>query len=188
MRTVFIARTDPASEPVTLAEAKLACRIDGADEDTYISDLIVSARTMAEAHIGRTLLEATWDAVLDAFADEIELRNPPIVQVLSVKYLDEAGVEQTLDTSIYAVDSVSEPGRVLLASGKRWPTTFDGPNAVRVRFKAGYGAAADVPQPIKHWMLLHIGHYFRNRELAGAAMQPLPYADSLLQAFETQYF
>jgi uncharacterized phiE125 gp8 family phage protein len=93
---------------------------------------------------------------------------------------------------VYDVDLVSEPARITLKAGQNWPTTYQGPNAVRVRYVAGYGTtAAAVPQPIRNWMLLHVAHFYRNRELSlpsrsrgeasdGQAMRPLPHADALL--------
>jgi hypothetical protein len=40
------------------------------------------------------------------------------------------------------VDAKSEPGRIVPAYGKVWPSTRYEPNAVQVRFVAGYGLEA----------------------------------------------
>ena len=45
--------TPPASEPVSLAEAKTLLRIDAADEDTLLASLIVTARHTVETRTGR---------------------------------------------------------------------------------------------------------------------------------------
>jgi hypothetical protein len=50
------------------------------------------------------------------------------------------------------------------------------PNAVKVRFVAGYGAAAAVPACVKHWMALHVKAAWDNRDMlvVGAAITKLP--------------
>jgi uncharacterized phiE125 gp8 family phage protein len=65
--------------------------------------------------------------------------RPPLIEVLSIEYDDEDGVEQTLATDQYYVDSVSEPGWVApTLDGDGWPSTLDALNAVRLRFRCGY--------------------------------------------------
>ena len=175
---------DATVEPLTLAEAKLHLRVDGNTEDALITALITATRQAAEFRCQRTLLQTTWELTQDAFTDALRLQYPRLMAVESVKYLDTAGVLQTLANTEYLVDADSEPGYVV-PSGNGWPGTFNQINAVKVRYTAGYGTTADkVPQPIKQWMLLHIGHYYRNREASvGAGMQSLPYADGLLDEY-----
>ena len=154
----------PAEEPVTLAEAKAQCRVDGSEDDAFITALIHSAREMAEAQTGRALINQTLELVLDAFPAAFVLRRPPIVSVVSVKFLDAEGIEQTLDPADTLLDKDSEPGYLVPAYGKAWPVSYPVPNAVRVRYVAGYGTPADVPQSIKQWMLLMIGTAYAHRE------------------------
>lgn len=158
--------TGPSSEPISLADAKLHLRVDGDTEDTLITMLISSAREAAEHELGRALITQTWELVLDAFpAAEIEIRAAGVLSIVSIKYLDAAGAEQTLDSGAYALDAETAPAYVLPAAGEEWPGTADSANAVRVRFTAGFGASgSSVPANIRHWMLLHIGTGYRNRE------------------------
>lgn len=130
--------TAPAAEPVSLAEAKLHLRVDHAADDDLIEALIVSAREDAEHRIGRALVMQTLEQVLDAFPDAIYLDMPPIQSVTSVKYLDTAGAEQTLNPSAYTADLDSAPGSIIPAYGAAWPSARDMPNAVRARYVAGY--------------------------------------------------
>jgi uncharacterized phiE125 gp8 family phage protein len=180
MPTVKI--VDATTEPISLAEAKLHLRVDGSDEDALITALVKAVRQACEAECRRTLIDTTWELVLDAFSEALELHNPRILSVTSVKYIDLAGAEQTLDPVDYVLDKDSEPGWLVPAYGKRWPDTREQINAVRVRYHAGYGTqASDVPQVLKQWMLLHLSHYYKNREstFAGTITQ-LPFAGSLL--------
>lgn len=157
--------TGPAAEPLSLAEAKLHLRVDSSDEDALITACIVAARQQAEHITGRSLVTQTWERVLDGFpAAEIELGVPPVQSIASIVYADATGATQTLSSAAYVLDDVRVPGWVLPAAGTSWPATADGINTVRVRFVAGYGNAAAVPEGIKAWMRLHVGALYENRE------------------------
>lgn len=149
--------TEPAGEPVTSAEVKASARIDGSEFDSEIALLIAAVRQDAEHRLGRRLLTQTVELVLDAFpAAEIDLRLPGVQSIVSVKYLDAAGVEQTMAGTTYSlVDQGAEvsPTWLLPANGTSWPATIDAANAVRVRFLVGYGDAADVPAAIRQWII-----------------------------------
>lgn len=177
--------TAPTAEPVTLAEAKAHLRVDGTDDDAYITALIGAARQGAEHITGRALMAQTWELALDAFEADISLPRPPLASIASVKYLNDAGVLTPLDASAYLLDDHSEPARLLPAYGTTWPATRGQANAVLIRYVAGYASAATVPQEIKSWMLLHIGMLYENREsvVAGVSIAELPFVDRLLDAY-----
>jgi len=166
----------PASEPLALADAKAHCRVDHNDDDALITALIVAAREQAEHETGRALVTQTWELVHDTFPEAFVLRKAPIASVTSVKYLDPAtGAEQTLDPADTLLDKDSEPGYLVPAYGKAWPTARAVPNAVRCRYVCGYGNAAAVPQAIKQWMLLAIGTLYAQREtFASGTVANLP--------------
>lgn len=178
----------PATEPVTLAEAKAHLRVDLSDDDDYITALIVAARWAAESATGRALMTQTWDLLLDAFPQkEILIGKLPIQSITHVKYYDGDGALQTMDSADYALDADALPGWLLPAYGESWPVTQDTANAVMVRFVAGYADSASVPQPIKHWILMYLGQLYQQREpvVAGASVAALPRAfwDALLDPF-----
>ncbi|MCW7542010.1 head-tail connector protein [Aquabacterium sp. A7-Y] len=177
--------TDATVEPIDLQEAKLHLRVDGDEEDVLIAQLIKTVRMACEAECRRTLIETTLELVADAFCDVLSLFLPRVMEVLSVKYIDPAGAEQILRPAAYQLDKDSEPARLLPGYGAGWPATRPQPGAVRVRYRAGYGtSAADVPPPLKAWMLLHLGHLYQNREASTTGgVQPLPYTDSLLDPY-----
>lgn len=118
---------------------------------------------------------------------EIFLPLPPLQTVDSIKYYDTDGVLQTLASSAYLVDSVSEPARITPAPDTSWPTTQNRANAIEVTFTCGYGAAVAVPKGIKHWMLIRIGSIYAHREevalLARGKIEALPFVDGLLDPF-----
>ena len=181
--------TAPATEPITLAEAKAHLRC-GDDEDALINALIVAAREAAEHELGRALVTQTWERVVDAFpAVELELGMPPVQSITSVTYIDTAGALQTLSASAYTLDPTTPPGWALPATGYTWPATLDTANAVRVRFSAGYGAAAAVPAGIKAWILLRLGTLYKHREgvVTGVTVAEVPggFVDRLLDPYRT---
>lgn len=51
---------DASSEPITLADAKLWCRVDNTAEDAVISAIISAARQQVESDTGRQLGSQTW--------------------------------------------------------------------------------------------------------------------------------
>lgn len=164
-------KTAPAVEPVTLTEAKAHLRVDGTDEDTFITSLIVAAREYCEKYSNRACITQTWYLWLDSFpcSDSISLPLPPLQSVASIKYYDTDNAESTISNGDYFVDPVSEPGRISLAYGKRWPGIVLRPvNGVCIEFVCGYGLAVAVPQGIKQAILLLVGHWYGNREAAGA--------------------
>lgn len=182
--------TGPAVEPVTLAEALEHLREDAGVADDYIEALIATARETCEDRIERTLISSTWRVTMDAFPEAIRLARPPLISVQGVVYLDLEGVEQTLDPQDYIVDAVSEPGYVVPAPNVTWPDTQDRINAVWVNFTAGYGTtAADVPRPLRQWILLAVGDmYSRRNRSAEKAVVPQDFADSLLEPYRIMRF
>ena len=178
--------TTPTEEPISLAEAKRHLRVDINDDDVLITMLITAVREYVEEHIlRRALISQTWDYYLDAFPakDELVIPMPPLQSVTSISYTDENDVTTTFSATNYAVDTVSEPGRVKLKANASWPSVSLAPvNGVVTRFVAGYDAAAAVPQMIKQAMLLTIADLYENREsiVVGTIVQSIPLTAKLL--------
>lgn len=182
--------TAAATFPVSRTEAKAHLVVDHADHDALIDAYIGAATNHAQRFLGRALVEQTWELTLDEFPDnELKIPLPPLIAVVSVKYDDGAGDEQTLDPASYTVDAVSEPGWILPASAGAWPSVYEGINAVRVRFRAGYyddtSPSANVaPDDIRAAILLTIGTLYANREtvVIGQTATLLPWgAEQLLR-------
>jgi len=182
----------PSVEPITLVEARDHLHLDASGsplshpDDTLISSLIVAVRNHidgADGYLGRALIPQTWELYLDEFSsDEIYIPLPRLVSITSVKYDDINGAEQTVSSGDYVVDSVSEPGWVLPVSTFSWPDTMDTPNAVRIRYQAGYVSgnspedASKVPEAIKAAMKLMLGRLYEFREdtISGTIIAKLP--------------
>jgi uncharacterized phiE125 gp8 family phage protein len=181
----------PASEPVTVPEAKAQARIDAdlTDEDALLALYITAARRQVETETGRQLMLATYAYRADCFpvGDCLELPRPPLVAVSSIAYVDSNGDTQTWASSNYTVDTSSDPGKVHLAYNATWPTIRDVPNAVTITYQAGYGATFDdpdylpapekVPAELRVAILLWVAELYKHREPTGDRQSyVMPYA------------
>lgn len=158
----------PVSSALLLADAREHVRSDGSDDD-YLQTLVDAAAGLAEERLGRALVTQTWRLSLDAFplgvCGAIELPRPPLQEVKSITYVGTNGDAQTVDPSLYVVDTDAEPGRVVPKPGAWWPCPQAIPGVVKVTYTAGYGDGPDdVPRAIRQGMLLLIGHWYANRE------------------------
>lgn len=169
--------TPAAIEPVTLAEAKDAQRIETAADDAFADAALLAAVRQAETLTGRAFINQTWEMALERFPRvtsehpwaEFRVPRPPLQSVVSLKYIDTAGVEQTLvagtDYAVYDAGARFALGRVAPAFGTSWPEARAQPSPVKLRFVAGYGAGvAAVPDPVKSAILLLFGDLYRYRE------------------------
>ncbi len=157
----------PAIEPITLVEAKLHLRVDSVDEDNLIDGLRVTANEHVEDVTHRAGIARTYDYKVNGFPGwycPIELPKPPLISVTSVTYIDAAGVSQTWSAALYTVLNAADaqlPGSIVPIYGGSYPATRDVPNAVTVRFVAGYGTTAEtVPGRWKSAMKILIAHWF----------------------------
>lgn len=158
--------TAPATEPISLNEAKQHCVVDFNNDDTLISSLIVAAREYCETYQNRAYLTQTWELILDLWPQIINLPMSPTQSVSSIKYKDYEGLEKTVEASDYIVDTDSEPARIIPAHGKTWPMSepLQKIAGIRIRYVAGYSSAVLVPQKVKQAILLLVGHWYNNRE------------------------
>jgi uncharacterized phiE125 gp8 family phage protein len=143
--------TAPTAEPVALADVKLHLRIgsDVTAEDDLLAGLIVAARDYVESFTHRALPLQTWDDKRDAFPSDggpIWLPKAPAVSVTSVTYIATDGVSTVWSSALYTTDLPTGPkaraGGLVPAYGEVYPSTRDVPNAVIVRFVAGYAGTA----------------------------------------------
>jgi uncharacterized phiE125 gp8 family phage protein len=173
----------PAAPIVTLAEARKHCRVEGfTDDDAYLESLVA----VATAHIGgkdgwlgRAIGTQTWSLKLCGFPSGIlSLPLPPLQSVTSITYLDEGGVSQTYTG--FRVFGVGGNGYILPAFEDVFPVALDAPESVTVTFVAGFA-----PTPVKHAVLLMVGHWYENREDASVAkISRMPLAvDALLMPY-----
>ena len=183
----LIRLTPPTVEPVSIAEAKLQCRIDDTGEDlglmaTYIS----AAREWAEAYTQRTFIHTQWQLRTDSFPFEFRLPFPPMARATgytdvaltyTASIVDGVGTVVTLPTDKYRVDREQIPGGIRPLYGQTWPAYIVDRNAVTATWWAGYGEdGTKVPKAVKPAIMMLVAHLFSNREMTSeAALKEVPF-------------
>ena len=178
MHRSFDITSEPASEPLTLAQAKNHLKIDTSitEDDDLITALIKIARQTAEKYCRRLLYTQTQVMRLDYFYNLMEINRTPIQSISSIKYYDSDNTLQTLSTDYYDVDVKSSPARITLKYGATYPTIKERTNAIEITFVAGWQTVAAIPENIISGMYLLIGHLYENREsvVIGKIVNELP--------------
>lgn len=156
----------PATEPVSLAEAKAQLRVDSSDEDALILSLISTARRKVELDTSRMLISQTVKVYFDEWPAGQTLCLPlyPAASITSVQYVDQAGATQTWSSSNYTVDLVGMEPRIVPKPTADIPDLGDYPNALIVTYVAGLSAASSVPAELKHSMLTTLTMLYERRE------------------------
>ena len=134
--------TPPTIEPLSLAEVKLQLGVNDDVLDAILTRRITAAREWVESYCDRALAQQVIEERFDSFPGcrgPITLQRPEVVEVESIKYLDYAGIVQTIDHSLYELDTYDCQGVIRPALDTYWPTPRTEPNAVRVQYTSGYG-------------------------------------------------
>lgn len=191
--------TAPTVSPIDVSYAKdhLKSLVD--DDDVLIQSWIAAAAQYFEEQTNRQIMQATWEYWLDAFPVErkIELPHPPLMSVLSVKYVSSDGsildfTGGSPEAPLWQTKAPTGPharrGWIEPIEGQSWPTAREESGAVRIQFLAGYGdTTGDVPDLIKAALLLLVGQLDRYRsEISdGASLQQLPLGlDQMISGFK----
>ncbi len=159
-----VCTTPPAVLAVSLDDAREKVR--ATEDDGLDNQLTLSLQGLVaevEHVTGHCLMEQGWVVTLDAFpaacagAEPIIRLPHPVLAVQSVKYIDQAGIEQTLAGTAYEI--VEERYRSFLAPkpGTAWPSAMFRPRAVKVQCTAGHGSdASKTPAPARQYILARL--------------------------------
>ncbi|MHA0333667.1 head-tail connector protein [Sphingomonas aquatilis] len=161
MRVVVVEQALPV---LSLVEAKEHLAVDSDDNDALIAGYLDAATAHIDGPdgwLGRSIGVQTLEARCDVFRDAMQLSYGPVLDIVSVDYLTPGGTAAVVAPVDYEVR-----GWILgSAFGRRWPAVGAHPEAVRIKYRAGYD---DVPPAIKAAILLMTGDLFRNRDTVAA--------------------
>lgn len=181
-RTIAVV-TPPDIEPVGLEEAKEWARVTDSADDGLMAALITSATASVELYLKRSLVTRTLKLTLDlptggrdlwapgfyelpvntfdgSLPDTIPLLRPAAQAISSVVTYSTANVSSTYSASNYRLAG----DRLVLNDSATWPTGLRAVGAMEITYTAGYGdAAGDVPQPIRHAVMMTAAALFDGR-------------------------
>ncbi|MBY0562879.1 MAG: head-tail connector protein [Hyphomonadaceae bacterium] len=174
--------TPPASEPVSLSEAKLFLRIDHNSEDALINTLIGAARDAVEAGCGRALITRRVRESLDIWRrDAVNgavLGLGPVTNVVAVRLLADNGAQSIIDPARYRLEGAYDRPRLVFPPGL--PATLRSAGGIEIEYDAGFDdVAADLPLSLRLATLQIVAALYEARqgeraipETARALMRP----------------
>lgn len=170
----------PPTPSLDLETVKGHLRVDHDDDDVLIEAYIAAACSHIDGPrgvLGKSVWEQTLELRQNVFCGPIRLPYGPVSDVVSVKYVDTAGIEQTLSDTAYVLSGDS----IVLAYDQSWPSHRGDAEGVRIQYVAGYDP---VPTAIEQALLLLVGHWYANRETVnvGNIVSELPFATQALLA------
>jgi uncharacterized phiE125 gp8 family phage protein len=149
----------PEAKVVSLEEVKTHLRLDHDYEDSYLEVIIDAATNFIENYIGRSLICRTYKSVTfrenaKTLLQSIALFMPPLIEIVEVnRVITEKHKVSIKRFCVNANDAIPH-----LECSADYPT-------VEIIYKTGYGQnACDVPQDIRHAILLQIAEFYEKRE------------------------
>lgn len=158
--------TPPASEPLSIDEAKLHLRQDLSADDDLITAAIVAARTYCENYTRLKFITQSVTITRTGFAGALmPLNVGPVQGITSVSYKQASdGVLTPLAADQYQLVKSVTPNCLAPAYGVTWPTVRSDYDSVQIVLSVGFGAAStDVPFDLLQAVRLMLGHFYENR-------------------------
>lgn len=171
----LVTLTKPTDLAVSLEEAKEQCRVTGTTHDSLIYRLVKEATASIETETGARLTSHTVRLDLDRFpSGELSLGVYPVASVDTVAYDDTDNVAQTLTLTTDYWESLGGM-YPKLSPVVAWPATKPGKlAAVRITMTVGYSDLDDIPDDLKHAILIRTKEYFDNSGESDKGMEIYP--------------
>ena len=201
---MFVARrytafSNPATDYVSLSEAKQHLRVTSSADDTYITNLISMAIESCSSYLGYSIRKATARYAFDGFTGAPAMINPinglnipsgnyfrlnsRILSISKVYYLSKTQVLTEFDSSawIASTDPMGLFSRNVFIETAPTSITDDTIKYI-IEVSEGFEPATTVgvdpdklcPASIKHAALLLVGQYYDNRQAISVGVQNSP--------------
>lgn len=157
----------PVTTPISLTEVKAQLRVEHTDDDTLLTRLLNTAVSFTDVRgaLGKAMITQKWGQWVPPSPGEVRLILGPFQGLTAVKYYDTDGVLQTATLTDFEVIGPAALPIVRPKTGYSWPTTQSRSDAIKLEYTIGYGdAATDVPDIVRHALLMLVAHWYENRE------------------------
>jgi uncharacterized phiE125 gp8 family phage protein len=164
----------PEVAPISRDQVKLQARVDdcGDEEDALIDLQLAAAVNVVETHTGRKMGQVAIDAHLDGFPYyglPIALPWGHVQSVTEVAYRLDGEDETVWSADDYVLERFAERSSVRPKAGCNYPGVTDyrygrDRQAVRIRYVAGFAAAADIPVAMRQAALMVAAEFYIERE------------------------
>jgi len=157
----------PVGLPVTLPEVKTWCRKTTCDEDDLLLGLLNSAVQKAELITNRVFITRTYEGFVECLNCSkwekgyfFQIRRAPLIAVSKIEVMVNDALVTIEDTE-YNVKQTSGFSRIIFEEVNDSPDLV--PYPYKITFTAGYGVAADVPDPIKTAIKMMVSYWRQQR-------------------------
>jgi uncharacterized phiE125 gp8 family phage protein len=170
---MLLRRITSSAAPVALASVSDHLRSPN-DDAAVVEAVRLAAHDLVAEMSGRVLGSETWALSVGDAPARLDLPKSPVQSLVSVKYWDAAGVEQTATLSDFHLFADDDRAVVTPKDGKTWPPLQRRDDAMTVTFIAGY---TTLPAGLSHAVLMLSAHLYENRSaVSDGALVEVPMA------------
>ena len=157
-------------------------KISESEEVALAKNLLRGALEAVYKSCNIVALNSVWECYFDDFEDVLKLYPANVTEIVSVKYKDINGTQQTLSTADYQQDLVSRPARIIVNQNSVFPATDESTNNVVIQFRAGYSSFDTMPEMLKVAIYMIVGHWYENRQdvVVGRTISQMPLASEYI--------
>lgn len=163
--------------PVTVDEICEDLRVDDPDDEAAtVERLCRGACAFIERRTGFVMLPTVYElSASQWWTGAVDVLRGPLREVSEVEYQSDRDVWDPVDPLQFWTSREARSFKLRFLSEFERPALWQPEDCVRVRFSAGFDAAdetgGDLPieDGLRTVLLMVTGHYYRNREMLGAA-------------------
>ena len=188
--------TDSAFQAITIKRLGSNSNIPSGQDEDFLAQALVSAEDYVERYLECTIGLAEWRLTLDSFpridGRVIPLLIPlwPIRSVTELQYVAADGTPTVLPLDQIVQPIGNDRYHLQLKKGCSWPATDCSPNAIAIRFNAGWPTQSKVPGTLTQAIRMLVSHWYENREavLTATISKEIELGvNAMLDMLETEY-